>query len=104
MKNKARNYIKTLPVMKKKDLSVVFLGANQHAVKLLELMLELDSGERINAEEALSHCYLTQFADPYDEPVSKAYDQSFEDMDIPVEKWRELVLDEIKSFVPLRTD
>jgi len=51
-------------------------------------MLELDAGKRITAEQALAHPYLVQYADPTDEPVSLPYDQSFEDMDLPVEKWK----------------
>lgn len=51
-------------------------------------MLELDADKRITAEKALAHKYLEQYADPSDEPVSAAYDQSFEDMEIPVEKWK----------------
>ena len=51
-------------------------------------MLELDADKRITAEEALAHKYLAQYADPSDEPVSAPYDQSFEDMDLPVEKWK----------------
>lgn len=58
------------------------------AIDLLEKMLELDADKRINAEEALAHAYLTQYADPSDEPTSPPYDQSFEDMDLSVEEWK----------------
>jgi p38 MAP kinase len=51
-------------------------------------MLELDSEERITAELALAHPYLSQYADPTDEPSSPPYDQSFEDMEAPLETWR----------------
>lgn len=97
----ARSYIKSLPPLKKKDLKQVFGGANPLAVDLLGLMLELDSDIRITAEQALAHVYLAQYADPSDEPISAPYDQSIEDMDLPVEKWRELVLEEVRSFVPM---
>ncbi|XP_015509390.1 mitogen-activated protein kinase p38b isoform X2 [Neodiprion pinetum] len=96
----ARNYIQSLPPLKKKDFKEVFRGANPLAINLLELMLELDAERRITAEQALAHPYLAQYADPTDEPVSLPYDQSFEDMDLPVEKWKELVYHEVVNFVP----
>ncbi len=36
----------------------------------------------------LPFSYLEKYADPNDEPVSAPYDQSFEDMDLTVDKWR----------------
>lgn len=96
----ARNYIMSLPPLKKKDFKEVFKGANPLAIDLLEKMLELDAERRITAEEALAHAYLAQYADPSDEPVSQPYDQSFEDMELPVEKWKELVYEEVMSFKP----
>jgi len=65
-------------------------------------MLELDAGKRITAEQALAHSYLAQYADPTDEPVSLPYDQSFEDMDLPVEKWKGNALILISYFEVLR--
>uniref|UniRef100_A0A8D8W1A3 mitogen-activated protein kinase n=2 Tax=Cacopsylla melanoneura TaxID=428564 RepID=A0A8D8W1A3_9HEMI len=97
----ARNYINSLPLLKKKDFKQVFKGANPQAVELLSLMLELDSEKRITAEQALAHPYLSQYSDPNDEPTSPPYDQSFEDMDLPVDKWKELVYEEVVTFTPV---
>lgn len=96
----ARNYIKSLKVMKRRDFKEVFRGASPLAIDLLEKMLELDADKRITAEQALAHAYLEKYSDPSDEPTSPLYDQSFEDMDLSTEKWKELVFNEIASFVP----
>lgn len=96
----ARNYIKSLKVMKKRSFTEVFKGANPLAIDLLEKMLELDADKRITAEQALAHPYFKKFSDPTDEPTSAPYDQSFEDMELPTEKWKELVFQEASTFVP----
>ncbi len=70
------------------------------AIDLLELMLELDSDKRITAEQALAHPYLEKYADPTDEPISRPYDQSFEKMDLPVEKWKGMLY-AIRDFLSL---
>lgn len=62
-------------------------------------MLELDADKRITAEQALAHKYLAQYADPTDEPVSAPYDQSFEDMDLSVDKWKGKALAVFLAFL-----
>jgi len=94
----ARNYIRSLPHMERKNFSEFFKGANPMAIDLLQKMLEVDADNRINAEQALSHPYLAQYADPTDEPVSLPYDQTFEDYELPVEKWKENVWEELQNF------
>uniref|UniRef100_A0A224Z4J7 mitogen-activated protein kinase n=1 Tax=Rhipicephalus zambeziensis TaxID=60191 RepID=A0A224Z4J7_9ACAR len=96
----ARNYIRSLPVMKKKGFAEVFQGANEKAIDLLERMLELDADKRPTATEALAHPYLASLADPSDEPSAEPCDQSFEDRDLSVHEWKRLVYEETTNFVP----
>lgn len=98
--DEARNYIRSLPKMEKKNLQEVFKGANPLAIDLLEKMLELDTDKRITAEQALAHPYLAQYADPSDEPSSPPYDQTFEDHDLSVQEWKEYLWNEISTFKP----
>jgi p38 MAP kinase len=97
----ARNYIRTLPIMRKKNFRDVFKGANPDAIDLLEKMLELDADKRPTAEVALAHPYLAQYSDPTDEPTADRYDESFEDRDLALNEWKRLVYDELINFTPL---
>ena len=58
------------------------------AIDLLEKTLDMDSDKRVTAEQALAHPYLAVYADPTDEPSSPPYDQTFEDLDLPVDQWK----------------
>ncbi|XP_075738761.1 mitogen-activated protein kinase 14A isoform X4 [Rhipicephalus microplus] len=96
----ARNYIRSLPVMKKKGFAEVFQGANEKAIDLLERMLELDADKRPTATEALAHPYLASLADPSDEPSAEPCDQSFEDRDLSVHEWKQMAHKEVVMFQP----
>jgi len=96
----AQNYIRSLPQMERKNFSEVFRGANPLAIDLLEKTLELDADRRITAEQALAHPYLSVYSDPQDEPNSQPYDQTFEDLDLSVEQWKEYVWNEVQNFKP----
>lgn len=95
----ARNYVRTLSVMKRKNFYEIFAGANPLAIDLLDQMLKLDSDLRPTAEQALAHPYLASCADPNDEPTaSSLYDESFENEDRSVDNWKQLVWREIVNF------
>ncbi|XP_077983646.1 mitogen-activated protein kinase 14B-like [Glandiceps talaboti] len=94
----ARTYIKSLPKMAKRSFSEYFLGANPTAIDLLEQMLVLDIDDRITAEEALKHPYVSQYHDPDDEPTGELYDDSFEGMELSVPEWKDLIYNFVLSF------
>ncbi|CAH1783779.1 unnamed protein product [Owenia fusiformis] len=103
----ARSYIESLPKMKKRNFAEYFYGKtpkqNSLAIDLLEHMLALDTETRFTAEQALAHPYLSQYSDPTDEPISEPYDQSFEDKELSITEWRELVWNEVQSKKPTRS-
>lgn len=96
----ARNYVASMPKWPKKDFREVFLGANPNAINLMEQMLDLDADTRITATEALAHPYLSQYADPTDEPTAEPYDQSFEDMELTIPEWKVKVYEEVVNYKP----
>jgi len=98
----AQNYIRSLPKMERKNFSEVFKGANPLAIDLLEKTLDMDADRRITAEQALAHQYLSVYSDPQDEPNSTPYDQTFEDLDLSVEQWKEYVWNEVQNFRPMQ--
>uniref|UniRef100_UPI00398F2CD9 mitogen-activated protein kinase 12-like n=1 Tax=Pristiophorus japonicus TaxID=55135 RepID=UPI00398F2CD9 len=97
----AKNYIKSLPRVAKKDFKALFANANQVAVNLLEKMLVLDAEKRITAAEALAHSYFEQYRDPEEETVAKPYDDSFDNMDCTIEEWKCHTYKEVINFTTL---
>jgi p38 MAP kinase len=52
-------------------------------------MLLFDSKERVTADKALEHSYLSQYHDPNDEPVAQTtFDWSFTDADLTLDQWK----------------
>ncbi|MGH0164196.1 UNVERIFIED_CONTAM: hypothetical protein FKN15_005565 [Acipenser sinensis] len=97
---KAKRYIQALPPQVKRNFREAFPNMDKKVVDLLEKMLVLDPDRRLTAREGLSHRYLEEYHDPESEPDSMPYDDSFENLELPVEEWRSLIHMEIMTFDP----
>ena len=60
------------------------------ALSLLEKMLVLDAEKRVTAAEALAHPYFEAVHDPEEENEAEKYDDSFDNMDLPLEEWKRM--------------
>jgi len=93
----ARNYIRNVPPMQRKNFRQFFAGATPEAIDFLERTLNLDPDLRPNAAQAMEHPYFKQYHDPNDEPVSEPIDFD-NDGDFSIDQWREMVWQEILEF------
>ncbi|NXG99779.1 MK12 kinase, partial [Loxia leucoptera] len=96
----AKNYIKSLPKVQKKDFASILKYANPLAVNLLEKMLVLDAEKRVTAAEALVHPYFEPVHDPEEEIEAEKYDDTFDNMDLPLDEWKRITYKEILNFKP----
>lgn len=83
--------------------------ASLEALDFLERTLTFDPKKRITVEEALQHPYLSAYHDPMDEPSCNSISPEFFDFDlqkdnISREELKELLFDEIKTFVHPRME
>ena len=70
IKNKgSKAYLTMMPSVPKTPWENIFPCANPNVLDILERMLKFNPNNRITAEQALSHAYVTQYSDPDDEPV-----------------------------------
>ncbi|XP_078021406.1 mitogen-activated protein kinase 12b isoform X2 [Epinephelus lanceolatus] len=84
----AKNYIKSLTKVPKKDLHSVFSKASSNAVCVLEKMLLLDPEQRVSASEALDLPFFSEFRDAEEETEALPYDQTMDNTDLPLDQWK----------------
>ncbi|KAF2974546.1 hypothetical protein EK904_001413 [Melospiza melodia maxima] len=72
-------------------------------VNLLEKMLVLDAEKRVTAAEALLHPYFEPIHDPEEEIEAEKYDDTFDNMDLPLDEWKRITYKEILNFKPPQT-
>ncbi|KAF7657921.1 hypothetical protein LDENG_00020180 [Lucifuga dentata] len=97
----AKNYIKSLPKVEKKDLCKVFSTANPQAVGVLDRMLLLDPESRVTAADALLLPYFSEFREAEEEMEAQLYDHSLDNTDLPLDQWKRHTFTEILSFKPV---
>ncbi|XP_024228614.1 mitogen-activated protein kinase 12 isoform X2 [Oncorhynchus tshawytscha] len=100
----AKNYIRSLPKVPKKDLHFIFSKASSDAVCVLERMLLLDPERRVSASEALAMPFFSEFREPEEETEAQSYDHSMDNTDLPLEQWKRHTFTEILSFRPASTE
>ncbi|XP_048355199.1 mitogen-activated protein kinase 11 isoform X2 [Sphaerodactylus townsendi] len=98
----AKNYIKSLPKVQKKDFAAILKYPNPLAVNLLEKMLVLDAEKRITAAEALAHPYFEAVHDPEEETEAEKYDDTYDNVDLPLDEWKCITYKEVMNFNPPR--
>uniref|UniRef100_A0A8C5FD20 mitogen-activated protein kinase n=1 Tax=Gadus morhua TaxID=8049 RepID=A0A8C5FD20_GADMO len=98
----AKNYIRSLPKIPKRDMHTIFSKASSHAVGMLERMLLLDPEARVSAAEALATPFVSEFREPEEETEALPYDHSMDNTDLPVDQWKRHTFTEILTFSPLR--
>lgn len=98
----ALSYVRTVPVMIRKDFKEIFAQstANPLAIDLLDQMLQLDSDLRPTAEQALKHPYLAQLNEPNEtmQTATSLYDESFEEKEYSVDDWKRIIWKEVVRF------
>jgi mitogen-activated protein kinase 1/3/mitogen-activated protein kinase 6 len=96
---KARRYVRSLPVTPRVDFRAVYPEADPKAVDLLDRMLVFDPEERIGVAEALAHPYLASLHDEDDEPTcATPFAFEFENEALSEERVRTLVFEELRGF------
>ena len=71
------------------------------ALDFLDKLLQFAPEKRLSVEQALAHPYLALLHDPSDEPVcDMPFDFSFESQPMTKESLKEVLWEEVMSFVP----
>ncbi|CAI2351243.1 unnamed protein product [Caenorhabditis sp. 36 PRJEB53466] len=94
----ARNYIRNLPKMPRRDFKRLFAQATPQAIDLLEKMLHLDPDRRPSAKEAMEHDYLAAYHDESDEPIAEEMELNDDVKADTIDEWKKIIWEEITDF------
>ncbi|TDL28397.1 CMGC/MAPK protein kinase [Rickenella mellea] len=102
---RSREYIRSLPIRKRRPFSALFPAASASAVDFLQRTLTFDPKKRLTVTQALEHPYLSAYHDPLDEPSVLPLDPEFFECDLLKDELtktelKELLFDEIHNFIP----
>jgi len=102
---RSRDYIRALPIKKKRPFSTLFPKASKEAIDFLSKTLTFDPKKRMTVDEALEHPYLAAYHDPEDEPVVTPLSPSYFQFDmhkdeLTKDQLKELLYNEVMSFTP----
>jgi len=102
---RSRDYIRALPIRKRRPFTALFPDASAEAIDFLSKTLTFDAKKRITVDEALEHPYLASYHDPEDEPTIAPLDPDYFEFDDHKEDLtkadlKELLYGEILSFIP----
>ncbi|KAM4022384.1 mitogen-activated protein kinase 12-like isoform 2-T2 [Anomaloglossus baeobatrachus] len=96
----AQDYLKMLPEKQKRNFKELFPTMSPLEIDLLDKMLDLDPERRLSAAECLAHPYLEEYHDSDPDPPGEKYDDSFENLDLPISEWKSLSHMEVMTFEP----
>ncbi|KAF9532060.1 CMGC/MAPK protein kinase [Crepidotus variabilis] len=102
---RSRDYIRALPIRKKRPFPTLFPHASAEAIDFLSKTLTFDPKKRMTTDEALEHPYLSAYHDPEDEPTVQPLSPSYFEFDLhkddlSKDQLKELLYEEVLSFVP----
>ena len=78
---RSRDYIRALPIRKRRPFSAIFRTASPEALDFLQKTLTFDPKKRLTVDEALEHPYLAAYHDPEDEPAVSPLDPEYFEFD-----------------------
>jgi len=100
---RSRDYIRALPIRKRRPFSTLFPKASPEALDFLAKTLTFDPKKRMTVGQALEHPYLAAYHDPEDEPTVPSLDPEyfeFDYMDLSKDQLKDLLYEEVISFIP----